>query len=124
MLDWKGLLFPSYGRMSKFYPDHSLMVQQMRDRIRKFLKKKGLDDLTIEFATMGYGYFDLDKRGKRQISKMAGRTIEEDTELYNNVLLFCCQYKDFAELIIQDKKQAAEVHRMASAISWEASEQK
>ncbi len=73
---------------------------------------------------MGYGYFDLDKRGKEQISKMSGRTIEEDTELYNNVLLFCCQYKDFAELIIQDKKQATEVHRIASAISWEASEQK
>lgn len=124
MIDWRELLFPSYGRMSNFYPDHNIMVQQMRDRIRKLLKKKGLDDLTLEFAVMGYGYFDLDKRVKGKISKMAGRTIEEDTEFYNNVLLFCCQYKDFAELIIQDKKQATEVHRIASAISWEGFEQK
>ena len=110
--------------MGKFYPDHSLLIQQMEYRIRKLLKKKGLDDLTISSAVMGYGYFDLDERGKRKISKMVGRTIDEDTELYNNVLLFCCQYKDFAELIIQNKKQAAEVHRIASAISWEAPEQK
>ncbi len=114
MIDWKVLLSPRDPTW-RFIAEPFSISQGREDNMKRLLKKRGVDDITILGALMAYNYLRGDERIRKLLAKREGRTLEEMTKLYGDILLFCCRYKEFAELIIEDKKAAAEVNRIALA---------
>ena len=114
MIDWKTMLSPN-DPVWRFVAEPFSVTVGRENNIRKLLKKRGVDEMTILRAVMAYNYFRGDERIRKQLAKLEGRTVEEMTKLYDAILMFCCRYKEFAELIVVDKKKAAEVNRMAVA---------
>ncbi len=114
MIDWKAILAPGDPAW-RFIPEPFSVSAERENNIKKLLKKRGVDEMTILRALMAYNYLGGDDRVRKHLAKMEGRTVEEMTKFFEAILLFCCRYKEFAELIIYDKKKAAEVNRMALA---------
>lgn len=76
------------------------LIEMTIKKIEKFLRKKGADDTTIDFAVGAYIYFFvLDKRNRKSVAKDLGKTTKELDAFYDSVLQHCSQYKGFAKLL-------------------------